>query len=73
MIFVVVKIRRRENEKKIPVKFIDRGDEIIVDISELLQLEKSFASVPGFACPFRLSGYDDTVSACFKLNLFETS
>ncbi|CAF4382159.1 unnamed protein product, partial [Rotaria sordida] len=54
-----VLIKRRENDTRASVKLIDRGDEVIVDISELLQIEKNISSIPIFAQPFRLRGYDE--------------
>ncbi|CAF4713519.1 unnamed protein product, partial [Rotaria magnacalcarata] len=33
-------IKHRESESRVLVKLVDRGDEVIVDTSELLQLEK---------------------------------
>jgi len=47
------------------VKLVDRGDEIIVDTSELLQLDKKWSTIPSFAQPFRLRGYDESVSDIF--------
>lgn len=43
------------------VKFVDRGDEILVDTSELLQLEKQLISIPAFAQRFRLNNSDELV------------
>ncbi len=53
--------RHRESESRVLVKLIDRGDEILVDTSELLQLEKKYSTIPAFAQPFRLYNYDETV------------
>lgn len=44
------------------MKLIDHGEEVLVDISELLQLEKQCSTIPAFAQPFRLYNYDETVS-----------
>ena len=44
------------------VKLIDRGNEILVDTSELLKLEEPSLLMPPFAQPFRLDGYDESVS-----------
>lgn len=54
-------IRHRESESRVSVKLVDRGDEIIVDTSELLQIDNRFAGMPAFAEPFRLRGYDESV------------
>jgi hypothetical protein len=54
-------IRHRESESRVSVKLVDRGDEIIVDTSELLQIDSRFSSVPSFAQPFRLHGYNESV------------
>ena len=53
--------RHRESETRVLVKLVDRGDEIIVDTSELLQLESNYCSIPVFAQPFRLHGFDESV------------
>jgi hypothetical protein len=55
-------IRHRESESRVTVKFVDRGDEIVVDISELLRIDNKFSTIPAFAEPFRLRGYDESVS-----------
>ncbi|CAF4858871.1 unnamed protein product [Rotaria sp. Silwood1] len=55
-----VTIKHRESETRVSVKLIDRGDEILVDTSELLQIDKSSVSIPNFAQPFRLRGYDES-------------
>ncbi|CAF3570765.1 unnamed protein product [Rotaria sp. Silwood1] len=57
-----VTIKHRESESRVLVKLIDRGDEIIVDTSELLKLEKKYFSIPAFAQPFRLYNYDESHS-----------
>lgn len=44
------------------VKLVDRGEEIVVDTSELLQLEKQSITIPAFAQPFRLFNADELVS-----------
>jgi predicted deacetylase len=43
------------------VKLVDRGDELLVDTSELLQLESKYFTIPEFAQPFRLHNYDELV------------
>jgi hypothetical protein len=53
--------RHRESESRVSVKLVDRGDELIVDTSELLQLEKRYFTIPAFAQPFRLHNYDESV------------
>ncbi len=53
--------RHRESESRVSVKLVDRGDEHIVDTSELLQLEKKCSKIPAFAQPFRLYNYDESV------------
>jgi len=58
----LILIRNRDSESRVAVKLIDRGDEIIVDISELLQIDDRPASIPAFAQPFRLHGYDESVN-----------
>ena len=60
--FVSIICRHRENDARVLVKLIDRGDEILVDTSELLKLDGSWLSIPAFAQPFRLEGYDQSVS-----------
>ena len=45
------------------VKLIDRGDEICVDTSELLQIDKKSSSLAAFAQPFRLHDFDGSVRA----------
>ena len=57
-----VVIKHRESETRVLVKLVDRGDEIIVDTSELLQLESNYCSIPSFAQPFRLHGFDESQS-----------
>ncbi|CAF4012309.1 unnamed protein product [Rotaria sp. Silwood2] len=57
-----VVIKHRESESRVLVKLIDRGDEIIVDTSELLKLEKKYYTIPAFAQPFRLYNYDESHS-----------
>jgi len=49
------------------VKLIDRGDEIIVDRSELLQIDDTFSRIPPFVEPFHLHGYDEPVSKKRKI------
>ncbi len=63
MFYYVVCIRHRESETRVSVKLVDRGDEIIVDTSELLQINKKFTSIAAFAQPFRLFGFDESVRA----------
>ncbi|CAF1170367.1 unnamed protein product [Rotaria sordida] len=55
-------IKHRESESRVLVTLIDRGDEIIVDTSELLKLEKKYFTIPAFAQPFRLFNYDESHS-----------
>jgi hypothetical protein len=55
-------IRHRKSGSRVIVKLIDRGDEIIVDMSELLQIDNKFSTIAAFAEPFRLHGYDELVS-----------
>ncbi|CAF3914337.1 unnamed protein product [Rotaria magnacalcarata] len=55
-------IKHRESESRVLVKLVDRGDEVIVDTSELLQLEKKYFKIPAFAQPFRLYNYDESHS-----------
>ena len=43
------------------MKLVDRGDEIFVDTSELLTIDQNLRSVPAFAQPFRLHGFDESV------------
>lgn len=43
------------------VKFVDRGDETVVDLTELLQIDQAISTIPAFAQQFRLRGYDDSV------------
>ena len=57
----LVSFRHRESETRVRVKLIDHGEEILVDTSELLQLEKNCSTIPAFAQPFRLYNYDETV------------
>ena len=49
------------SDTRVSVKFVDRGDEIVVDTSELLQLEKHSMSIPAFAQRFRLNNFDELV------------
>jgi hypothetical protein len=60
--------RHRESESRVLVKLVDRGDEIVVDTSELLQLEKRYSTIPAFAQPFRLYNYDESVRL-FRLEM----
>ena len=62
------KFRHRESESRVLVKLVDRGDEIIVDTSELLKLDKNFCKISAFAQPFRLYNYDESVS--YNINLY---
>lgn len=55
-------IKHRESDTRVLVKLVDRGDELPVDISELLQLEQRYLTIPAFAQPFRLTNYDDSQS-----------
>lgn len=48
-------------DTRVSVKLIDRGDEIVVDTSELLQMEKQLLSIPIFAQRFRLNNHDELV------------
>ncbi|CAF1120767.1 unnamed protein product [Adineta ricciae] len=57
-----VAIKHRESETRVRVKLVDHGEEILVDTSELLQLEKKCSTVPAFVQPFRLYNYDETQS-----------
>jgi hypothetical protein len=50
------------------VKLIDRGDEILVDTSELLQLDEKYQSIPAFAQPFRLHKFDESVTIVYEKN-----
>ena len=58
---MILLFRHRESESRVLVKLVDRGDEIIVDTSELLQLEKKYFTIQAFAQPFRLYNYDESV------------
>ena len=51
------------------MKFVDRGDEIVVDTSELLQLDKQSMTIPAFAQPFRLYNFDELVSRDSKFTM----
>ena len=53
--------RHRDSETRVTVKFVDRGDETFVDITELLQIDQALSTIPAFAQPFRLRGYEDSV------------
>ncbi|CAF4415925.1 unnamed protein product [Rotaria socialis] len=53
-------IRRRESQSKVLVKLIDRGDEIIVHGSELLQIDNKFSTIPAFVQPFCLHHCDES-------------
>ncbi|CAF2986755.1 unnamed protein product [Rotaria sp. Silwood2] len=53
-------IKHRENGSKVLVKLIDCGDEIVVDTSELLQIDKKFCTIPAFVQTFYLHGYDES-------------
>ncbi|CAM2713618.1 unnamed protein product [Rotaria socialis] len=55
-------IKHRESDSRVLVKLVDRGDEVIVDTSELLQLENKYFKIPAFAQPFRLYNYDESHS-----------
>jgi hypothetical protein len=44
------------------VKLVDRGDEIMVHTSELLHIDNKLTTKQAFAQPFRLRGYDESVS-----------
>ncbi len=57
----MILIRNRASESRVSVKLVDRGDEIFVDISELLQIDNKAASIAAFAQPFRLHGYEESV------------
>ena len=50
------------SDSRILVQLLDRGDELTVDTSELLQIDKRYKEVHAFAQPFRLFGYEDSVS-----------
>ncbi|CAF2724077.1 unnamed protein product [Rotaria sp. Silwood2] len=51
-------IKHPENGSKVLVKLIDRGDKIVVDTSELLQIDKKFCTIPAFVQTLHLHGYD---------------
>ncbi|CAM4839507.1 unnamed protein product [Rotaria magnacalcarata] len=53
-------MKRCENGSKVLVKLIDCGDEIVVDTSELLQIDKKFCTIPAFVQTFHLHGYDES-------------
>ncbi|CAF3635376.1 unnamed protein product [Rotaria sp. Silwood1] len=53
-------IKRRKSQSKVLVKLIDRGDEIIVDTTELLQIDNKFSTIPAFVQPFRLHPCDES-------------
>lgn len=63
-------IRRRDGDTRVSVKLIDRGDDIIVDKSELLMIDPKSASISPFAVPFRLRGYDESVRIQTKFCLY---
>ncbi|CAF1184366.1 unnamed protein product, partial [Didymodactylos carnosus] len=50
---------RREGESRVLVQCVDRGDQLVVDTSELLAIDEMYCRVPQFAQPFRLRGYDE--------------
>ncbi|CAF3736241.1 unnamed protein product [Rotaria socialis] len=52
--------KRRESQSKVLVKLIDRGDEIIVHTSELLQIDNKFSTISAFVQPFRLHYCDES-------------
>ncbi|CAF1167599.1 unnamed protein product, partial [Didymodactylos carnosus] len=58
--FERVVIKRREGESRVLVQCFDRGEELVVDTSELLAIAEPYSSVPQFAQPFRLRGYDES-------------
>ena len=49
------------------MKFVDRGEETILDTSELLPLDQESQSIPAFAQQFRLNGYEQMV----RLNILD--
>ncbi|CAF2066007.1 unnamed protein product, partial [Rotaria magnacalcarata] len=53
-------MKRCENGSKVLVKLIDCGDEIVVDTSELLQIDKKFCTITAFVQTFHLHGYDES-------------
>ncbi|CAF3651175.1 unnamed protein product [Adineta steineri] len=55
-------IKHCESKSRVSVKLIDRGDEIIADSSELLQIERKYSLLPVFAQSFRLRNYDEAQS-----------
>ncbi|CAF4102982.1 unnamed protein product [Rotaria socialis] len=52
--------KHHESDTRILVTLIDRGFEIIVDTTELLQINPTFVATPPFAQRFRLRGYDES-------------
>lgn len=53
--------RVRNEEVRVQVKFIDRGDECLSDISELLKLTGGFETIPPFVHQFSLGGHENSV------------
>ena len=43
------------------MKLVDRGDEVVLDTSELLPLNPAYEKLPAFAQLFRLDGFDESV------------
>jgi hypothetical protein len=62
LLFFFELIRQREGETRVLVKLVDRGDEIMVHTSELLHIDNKLTTKQAFAQPFRLRGYDESVS-----------
>lgn len=58
---IIILLRHRESESKVSIKFIDRGDEVAVGIAELLTIDNTFTTIPAFAQPFCLNGYEESV------------
>lgn len=54
-------VRSRDSDTKVRVQLVDRGDEVVLDTSELLPLNPMFEKIPVFAQRFCLDGYDELV------------
>ena len=54
-------VRSRDSDTKVRVQLVDRGDEVVLDTSELLPLNPMFEKIPVFAQRFFLDGYDESV------------
>lgn len=68
-------VRSRDSDTKARVKLVDRGEEVVLDTSELLPLNPVYEKLPAFAQPFRMDGFEESVriQSCSAMNIGSNS